>query len=519
MPSWRANRGVVMKSARCLPAIVALLLLLMMALAPSAFAGQVTHVMYALENPTYYSYTPSQAGDYNITLSWTRSDGTGAPIYPQGEVDGAVLGWHAATGDPRYDMDVEELYSGTNPETATWTDLDATHTVYFGVMPWIGDCPYHLVVTFKPSGGAATTIIDQGGTAYGADGNVYIPDTGTWHSSRQYWPGGLAAWLDYGMAGGPFDTIPEPSGPIWAPPAPAVDTAITVNDAQQWYTVAPQIWPATRSLAMGSAPLWYTYSFPDATSATAPGYMWGTVLTSAASRLDFCGDTSSATAISFRFYGDSLTWVYEKGPHAGIAKVLIDGQPPATDRLVDQYSPTVVYQATTTWSGLGADQYHTVTVAPSKTKNAASTGLFVYHDAFEAKTNPDDVSPRSEDNLDGSTTYAWNKTAYGPASGGSFSSAKSPSAATAFTFTGTSVTWKYVKAPKAGICRVMIDSVAQPNVDQYAASVTPASTDFTGLFSGVHTIFITGTNTRNAASQGLFIFSDGFVVGGVTYQD
>ena len=292
-----------------------------------------------------------------------------------------------------------------------------------------------------------------------------------------------------------------------------------MNDAQQWYTVAPQIWPATRSLAMTSTPLWYTYSFPDATRATAPGYMWSTVSTPSASRFSYCREPGSATKISFKFYGDTLTWVYEKAANAGTAKVLIDGHPPATDSRVNQYSPTLVFQATTTWTGLGAGQYHTVTITPSKMKKAASTDRFLYHDAFEARTNPEDASPRSENNLDGSTTYAWNKTPYGPASGGSFSSTQSPTAATAFTFTGTSVTWKYIKDPRAGICRVMIDSVAQPSVDQYAASVTPASTDFTGLFSGVHTIFITGTGTKNAASQGLFIFSDGFVVGGVTYQD
>ena len=246
--------------------IVGLLVVLaMVALAPSAFAAQVTKIMYGQENTYVTSYTPTTTGDYTITLSWTRADGTGAPIFPESEVDGAVWTWDSATSDPYYDQDLEDLYSGTNPETTTWTDNDATDTVYFGVMPYVGDVPWHLVVTFKPTGGSASTIIDTTGSAQAMDGTMFLPNTGSWHSSRQYWPGNAttayADWNEYVEQRAQFHPGPYPAwndSTVWYPPATPTDT--TINAAADasgdpvaglWYTVAPEIWPRSPSQRLG----------------------------------------------------------------------------------------------------------------------------------------------------------------------------------------------------------------------------------------------------------------------------
>ena len=533
--------------------IVGLLVVLaMVALAPSAFAAQVTKIMYGQENTYVTSYTPTTTGDYTMTLSWTRADGTGAPIFPESEVDGAVWTWDSATSDPYYDQDLEDLYSGTNPETTTWTDNDATDTVYFGVMPYVGDVPWHLVVTFKPTGGSASTIIDTTGSAQAMDGTMFLPNTGSWHSSRQYWPGNAttayADWNEYVEQRAQFHPGPYPAwndSTVWYPPATPTDT--TINAAADasgdpvaglWYTVAPEIWPSLAvpnawgpgnvngkpaTIAAATCPLWYTYSYPDnSVSTQKPAYMWANVNLATASKRNFCDDPTTTATVSFKFYGPSVTWVYTKGPKGAIAKVLIDGVAPATNPTVDQYAAAVTTKATTTWSGLNATAYHTITIQSSGTKNSASGGTFIYHDAFQAPTDPDFASQmgsnnREENNYDGSTTYTWGKVTYAPASGGSFSDASSPSAATAFTFSGSSVTWLYIHGPKGAIARVSIDGVQEPNVDQYAAAVGATSITYSSLGTGLHTIFITGTGS--SSHGGAFIYTDGFVVGGTTYQD
>jgi hypothetical protein len=558
--------------------VVGLIVVLAVAVfAPSAFANQVTKIMYAQENTTVYTYTPASTGTFHCTLSW----GSGGPVYPASEVDGGIWGYDATTGDLFMDQDSVttvpySFFGGTNPEVADWVDTDAAHhPVYFGVMPYEGDVTATLTVTFQATGSpTATTIIDhQTSTCSASDGTAFVPNTGTWHSSRQFWAGNAATayacWNDYSETRvaesssahtGPYMTYND-DPTIWYPdavtslstdttivPAGSSTTSSVIGQAPMWYVIAPEIWPSLATgpnvwsvppganepndgkpatMAATVAPLWYTYSYPDSTVTTnKPAYLWPTTTVGAASKRNFCSDPTTGSTISFKFYGASVTWVFIKGPGAGFAKITIDGVAPASNATVDTYAAAITYGQTMTWSGLNATHYHTIVITSNKTKNASSTGFFTYTDAFQAKTDPDmtglmGANYREENNYDGSTSYTWNVTNWGSASGGNFSSTKSATAATAFTFTGPSITWHYIKTASGGIERVSIDGMQVGTVDMWAAANTAAAVSYNvgGDSGAMHTILCTGTGQKNGSSTGFWQYSDAWQVGSNTYQN
>lgn len=517
-------------------------------LASPAMAGQVTRIQYGLESITYYEYTPTSTGTLDIEISWTDSNGN-ASVFPVSEVDGVVQMYDNASKENYFDVDVASLYEGTNPEVGSVnvTTQLVNKPIYIGVVPWIDDCQYHIVVKFK-----GVTVIDATGVAYGHSGEVFLPSTsanGTWLSVLQTWPGSLnraagtsdvyANWDDY-----VYEV--DPAGPgiladawevdlnSYIPPL-RTETRIDNKNgySDRWYVVGPEIWtaaarpnvwtkiatdlyPKPGTLAYNAAPLWYTYSWTDTDAADAPAYMWGNVTNTAASGHAWNATSLSSAKMTYTFFGPTLTWVYTTGPKGGIQKVSVDGVQIDT---VDQYSPSAVYKASRTWSDLGAGA-HTLTIESTKTKNPSSGGFFIYHDAFVAPGFSGDANTRSENNSDGSTRYFLGKTNAAGASGGTFSSDKSASSAVAFTFSGTSITWKYLTAPRGGIQRVFIDGVEQTPVDQYSASVTYNVTKtYSGLPAGLHTILIRGSGTKNAAATGYFLYHDAFIVGSTTIED
>jgi|GEM_PF-2871912 len=530
--------------------MAALLLLVAMAFAPGAFAGTLTKIMYAQESITYYSYTPSTTGTLNITLNWSKPDGTGAPVYPIAECDAVVQTYDSTSGELYYDIDVSSLYSGTNPQSGAVTVKSAAvgKAIYIGVEPYIGDIPYHITATWTPTGGSASTVIDQTGMAYASEGEAFVPSTaGSWHSVLQTWPGTLnrstgtsnvlANWDDYvwDRTNG-TNKIVDNYSVEYVPPVVSDNNNMSNNLKNQWYTIGPEIWtaaavpnvwtnistdlyPKPGSLTYTQAPAWYTYAYTDSSISdanTKPAYFWGNMTNAAASQRNYSSTVSTAGSFSATFYGTSITWVYTKSSAAGVAKVSIDGNVVGT---VDQYSPTIQYQQSTTFSGL-TNGTHTILVENNKTKNASSSSTFITHDKFIAFTDAADTTNVMENNYDGSTSYQWGKVTNAAASGGSYCSEVSTSAALAFTFSGTSITWKYTKTAACGIARVYIDGVDKGTVDQYSPTIQyQQTTTYSGLPSGLHTILILNNKTKNASSSSTFITHDAFVVGGVTYEN
>jgi Bacterial Ig domain len=84
---------------------------------------------------------------------------------------------------------------------------------------------------------------------------------------------------------------------------------------------------------------------------------------------------------TFTFTGTSVSWIGFRGPQAGIARVILDGNVVADS--LDAYAPTDVPQTTVfKLEGLAAGS-HTLTVEVTGSKNPASLGAFIMVDAFD----------------------------------------------------------------------------------------------------------------------------------------
>jgi hypothetical protein len=556
--------------------VTALTVAVLLLTAVPAFAGQATHVYYGSNNMDYYVYSPTAAGKLDVSISWTGPDGTGAPVWPIAEVDGVVQTDNGT--EPYADIDNAGLYAGTNPELGTINVARAAIgiPIYVGVVPFIGQVPYRITLTYTPSGGSGTLVYDSGAItpggpyphmAYASAGDVYVPARGSWHSVIQYWPGTMdrvggtsnvfANWDDYTADRDTYLMWPADNwtGTEFYPPV-VTDSTLGANpapaDAPAWYVVCPEIWtaaknpnnwfdilndgqpepPATPNPAGGlgtpgssaytAAPAWYTYSFPDGTAdPSKPAYFinQGPTNMNAKGRY-YSVTTSISSQIKYTFTGDTLKWWFLRGPAAGIANISITNVGGGTYASTeDQYAAGAAFTSRT-FSGLGAGS-HVVTLQASGGKNVASTNYNFYHDAFDAPTDAGDVNTVADSSTDGSTWMRWTQASNANFSGGSQSSSAALGATCAFTFQGTSIDFIYTKGVVGGTARVYIDGVDKgPLVMYNATPVFKATQTYSGLpgtSASWHTIFI--TNNKNTSGTNYYIYVDAFTVGGVTYQD
>jgi hypothetical protein len=95
-------------------------------------------------------------------------------------------------------------------------------------------------------------------------------------------------------------------------------------------------------------------------------------------------NTSTGDA-SFGFNGPAVNFVTARGPSYGKVNVIIDEF--AVSSIVDLYAPNQQWQYAVEVSGL-SNGFHTITIRPTHTKNANSSGYGVVLDAFEGIFNP-----------------------------------------------------------------------------------------------------------------------------------
>ncbi|HEY3076307.1 MAG TPA: hypothetical protein VGJ74_14125 [Burkholderiales bacterium] len=232
--------------------------------------------------------------------------------------------------------------------------------------------------------------------------------------------------------------------------------------------------------------------------------------------------TAAGAKASLTFSGNSVTWYGARGQGMGIALVSVDGGPAREVNLFAHPYDEIRSPAFTV-NGL-SDGTHTLTIEVSGRADTQAQGTNVVVDAFDVQGQI--VSHLQDTNLDqitytGGWTDAANQFLW---SGGGVANGSEPtrtahvaSAAgetATLRFRGTSVSWIGYRGPDAGIATVSIDGGAATEVDTYSASTKVQDVLFAsgGLADGDHTLTITATDRRNAASTGAQVFIDAFNV-------
>jgi hypothetical protein len=83
-----------------------------------------------------------------------------------------------------------------------------------------------------------------------------------------------------------------------------------------------------------------------------------------------------------------------------------------------------------------------------------------------------------------------------------------------FTFTGTSASWIGYRDEWSGIATIRVDGVVKGSIDAYASPSQAQAVlySISGLSNGTHTLSIEATGTKNASSQGAWVWVDAFGV-------
>ena len=181
--------------------------------------------------------------------------------------------------------------------------------------------------------------------------------------------------------------------------------------------------------------------------------------------------------------------------------------------------PETVTSAGTTSTG----QSVLATVPTTTTTSVAptTTTTTIVATTTSTTTTSTTVAPSRYEQTEARLVYtgAWNTTTDGSASGSSFGFANSTGASVSVTFEGTYLAWIAKKAPVYGRAEVTLDGKILGTIDLYSASIAWQHKVWgTGtLKSGLHTVTIAWTGTKNTAATETNISVDAFdLVGALT---
>jgi hypothetical protein len=251
------------------------------------------------------------------------------------------------------------------------------------------------------------------------------------------------------------------------------------------------------------APDFQTFRAVTDVSETASGsaYKWRALASSSAYGGSYTVNNTTGAAATWTFTGTSVTWYTITDPYQGIANVYIDGKAKPN---VNNYSSATKYKVARVFSGLSSGA-HSITIRVSGAKGStAGKDARVAIDAF--KVGGLYGTPN--------VAYRWATVSSSGAQGGSYVSAKFPWTEMTFTFAGTSIEWRTILGPGMGKAAVYIDGVSRGSFDNYSGvTIFKYNRSFTGLSSGVHTIKIMVSSSKNALSKDYTIAVDGFVIG------
>jgi cell wall-associated NlpC family hydrolase/putative cell wall-binding protein len=243
---------------------------------------------------------------------------------------------------------------------------------------------------------------------------------------------------------------------------------------------------------------------------------WGTYSTTSASGGSYKRANTGSASVTITFSGTYLNWIATAGTTTGKAYVSVDG---GTAQSVDLSRSAVQYQQSVWSTGLLADGEHTVKIWRDTT---SASGKYITVDAFDVigtlgsgGGTPGDTPTRYEQPDEHFVyTGTWTPTSAPSASNGSFRYADTEGSSVTVTFDGIYLAWIAKLSPVYGIAKVTLDNKDPVMVDLYSSDVqwNKPAWDTGTLTSGVHTVKIEWTNTRNDAATDYNVSVDAFDV-------
>ena len=232
--------------------------------------------------------------------------------------------------------------------------------------------------------------------------------------------------------------------------------------------------------------------------------------------------SAAGASATVAFSGTSIRWLGSRGRGMGIATVSVDGGP-ATEvdlfaRPADEaHSDVIVINDL-------SDGPHTLTITVTGRANGEAQGNVVVVDGFDIQPSTT-ISHWQDTDPNASFSAGWTKSAEGyPWSGSGVSNppelpvtaqeTTTAGASVTLPFRGTGISWIGYTGPDAGIATVQIDGGAPVQVDTYSptSKYQPAVFTATGLADADHTLTITATGQKNAASTAARIVVDAWDV-------
>jgi len=219
---------------------------------------------------------------------------------------------------------------------------------------------------------------------------------------------------------------------------------------------------------------------------------------------------------SITFNGTGIAWIGVADAYAGLATVYLDG----TMQVINTYNPISQYQRVLFQAGGLASGLHTFSIEVTHERGPGTDGSWVWIDAFDIAGTPvaggiSAGTGRIEQN-NAAMTYLghWYANNNPALSGGSAALAVDAGARASLAFTGSGVSWITYQDQWSGVARVYVDGELKTTIDEYASPsrIGVAAYTISGLSPGAHTITIEATGSRNASSQGAWVWIDGFDV-------
>ena len=246
----------------------------------------------------------------------------------------------------------------------------------------------------------------------------------------------------------------------------------------------------------------------------------------AAVQSNVAGATAKVT-----FIGTSVRWIGSRGRGMGIALVSVDGAPAKEVDLFARPSDEIHTQVVTV-SDLSEGQ-HTLTVQVTGRQNSQAEGTMVVVDAFDVQPDTT-ISHWQDTDPNAKFSAGWTKSSASfPWSGSGVENVpelpvtaqetQAAGATLTLPFRGTAINLIGYRGPDAGILDVQVDGGAVSEVDTYSASAIyqPVVFAATGLADANHTLTVTSTGRKNAASSAARVVVDAFdiITPGRRYED